>query len=153
LKQYQAQEFDDKDRPYSFCLRPKTASNSKRTFVCSSASQEGTIVLQFSQTLSDKYNWIEAINEGEKLIKEHLKIEEKLRTNYRIPAEEIEWKEEIAKGASGLVKKGKKRHYGTDKLGVWLGTTEVAVKALNNVVEFIDDKELESFYKEIEILR
>jgi hypothetical protein len=48
----------------------------------------------------------------------------------------------IAKGASGVVKKG-----------LWLKTTEVAVKALNNLPEFTDQQEMLSFYKEIETLR
>lgn len=45
-------------------------------------------------------------------------------------------------GASGIVKKGK-----------WLKSTEVAVKALKNVPEFTDSKEMIGFYKEIETLR
>ena len=37
--------------------------------------------------------------------------------------------------------------------GIWLKTTTVAVKALNNVPEFTSEEEIEEFYKEIEILR
>lgn len=45
-------------------------------------------------------------------------------------------------GASGIVKRG-----------TWLKSTEVAVKALKNLPEFTDQKELINFYKEIETLR
>ena len=45
-------------------------------------------------------------------------------------------------GASGIVKRG-----------LWLATTEVAVKALNNLPEFTDQQEISQFYKEIETLR
>jgi serine/threonine protein kinase len=44
-------------------------------------------------------------------------------------------------GASGVVKRG-----------LWLKSTEVAVKALKNLPEFTDQKELLSFYQEIETL-
>jgi len=54
----------------------------------------------------------------------------------------IEWGTELlGKGAAGVVKKGK-----------WLGTTEVAIKTLNNIPEFLDQEEINSFYKEIELL-
>ncbi len=73
-----------------------------------------------------------------------LRIEEKLRGNdYRIPPEELEWTDQnLGKGVQGIVKKA-----------IWQGTTDVAVKVLNNLPEFIDDQELGSFYKEIELLR
>ncbi len=45
-------------------------------------------------------------------------------------------------GASGVVRKG-----------LWLKSTEVAVKALKNVPEFTDIQEMTNFYKEIETLR
>lgn len=45
-------------------------------------------------------------------------------------------------GASGVVKKG-----------LWLRSTEVAIKALKNLPEFTDSKEMISFYKEIGTLR
>jgi hypothetical protein len=109
LNQYKAQDYYDKDRPYSFCLCPLQSNPSKRTFICSSASQEGTApgILISLQRLRQKYYFLQ-----------HLKIEEKLRTNYRIPPEEIEWKEEIAAGASGVVKKGKKlTHINCDEQG------------------------------------
>ena len=38
------------------------------------------------------------------------------------------------------------------KRGLWLKSTEVAVKALKNLPEFTDQKELLSFYQEIETL-
>eukprot|EP01114_Cavostelium_apophysatum_P014716 TRINITY_DN3881_c0_g1_i2.p1 TRINITY_DN3881_c0_g1~~TRINITY_DN3881_c0_g1_i2.p1 ORF type:complete len:805 (-),score=155.89 TRINITY_DN3881_c0_g1_i2:83-2497(-) len=47
----------------------------------------------------------------------------------------------IGKGASGIVRKG-----------LWLNSVEVAVKTINNVPEFIDDAEMTSFFKEIELL-
>lgn len=37
--------------------------------------------------------------------------------------------------------------------GLWLKTTEVAVKGLNNLPEFTDEEEMVGFYKEIETLR
>jgi hypothetical protein len=95
----------------------------------------------------EKSNWIEAISnviKGTHQNKKVLQIEEKLRLNsYNIPAEELEWSEDkLGKGSSGVVKKA-----------LWLGTTEVAVKLLNSLPEFIEDHEISSFYKEIEILR
>lgn len=41
LRQYRAEDYNDKDRPYSFCLRPIENSELKRVFICAGASQEG----------------------------------------------------------------------------------------------------------------
>jgi hypothetical protein len=95
----------------------------------------------------EKMNWMEAIVsviKGTKQDKKTLEIEEKLRLNsYNIHASDVEWSDQnLGKGGSGVVKKA-----------IWLQTTEVAVKLLNGLPEFIDDKEMTSFYKEIEILR
>lgn len=42
---------------------------------------------------------------------------------------------------------------GIVKKGIWLNSVEVAVKSINNIPEFIDEWETNTFYKEIELLR
>lgn len=59
----------------------------------------------------------------------------------QIADNELEFEDAIGTGASGIVRKG-----------LWLKTSEVAVKTLKNVPEFTDSKELISFYNEINIL-
>jgi hypothetical protein len=97
---------------------------------------------------------VSGIKQGKKTIE----IQEKLRNNsYYITPEQIELKDEqIGKGASGFVRKGDMSCATSVFLtmtGIWLKTTTVAVKALNNVPEFTSEEEIEEFYKEIEILR
>jgi hypothetical protein len=86
------------------------------------------------------------INEsvGSNQDKKMFQIEERLKLNsYNISPDEIEWSDErIGHGGSGIVKKA-----------LWLQSTEVAVKLLHGLPEFIDDKEMTNFYKEIELLR
>lgn len=38
------------------------------------------------------------------------------------------------------------------KKAIWMKAHEVAVKTLNNVPEFVDEAEMASFFKEIQIL-
>jgi hypothetical protein len=46
------------------------------------------------------------------------------------------------KGTSGIVRKG-----------LWLKSTEVAIKALNNTPEFTDASDMKAFLEEVEMLR
>lgn len=77
--------------------------------------------------------------------RETVEIEERLSNTgplYIDPTEVESDEEIIGRGAAGIVRKG-----------MWLGSTEVAIKALNNVPEFTDSQELIQFYKEIVTLR
>ncbi len=128
---YKVDKFLDTKRPFAFQLQ----SEGLRSWFLSAASEDEMV------------NWIEAIEcvvQGVKQDKKLIQIEEKLRGNaYKIPPEELEWTDQnLGKGAQGIVKKA-----------IWQGTTDVAVKLLNNLPEFVDEKELGSFYKEIELLR
>ena len=94
-------------------------------------------------------DWVDALrvavtSKGD-LNKQAVLIQEQLKkTGHDIPPEDLDFDDSaiIGSGASGIVKRG-----------LWLKSTEVAVKALKNVPEFTDQKELISFYKEIETLR
>lgn len=85
------------------------------------------------------------ILKGDNQNKTSVEIEQKLRRNkFDIPESDLDWQANdiLGKGASGVVKRG-----------IWQKTTEVAVKALNNLPEFTDNEEMIGFYKEIETLR
>lgn len=91
-------------------------------------------------------DWIAAMKSsatGGKENKETIAIQEELRkVGHEIAAEDLEFDDDvIGTGASGVVKRG-----------MWLKSTEVAVKALKNLPEFTDQKELLGFYQEIETL-
>ncbi|PRP87207.1 hypothetical protein PROFUN_01469 [Planoprotostelium fungivorum] len=59
-----------------------------------------------------------------------------------IPPDDLRYSTvELGKGASGTVIKG-----------TWNGTTDVAIKVMNDLSEFLDEEELKSFYREIEML-
>jgi len=97
----------------------------------------------------EKNDWMEVLKgacSGRGGNKKALEIEEKLRKReFAIPASDLEWgggtNSILGKGSSGVVKRG-----------LWLKTTEVAIKALNNLPEFTDESEMFGFYKEIEML-
>ena len=99
-----------------------------------------------AQKEQEKHDWMELLRQvssGSAAVE----IEEKLRREqYDIPSADLEWgsgpTDILGKGASGVVKKGR-----------WLKTTDVAIKALNNLPEFTDSRETTSFFKEIEMLR
>eukprot|EP01114_Cavostelium_apophysatum_P021682 TRINITY_DN7634_c0_g2_i3.p1 TRINITY_DN7634_c0_g2~~TRINITY_DN7634_c0_g2_i3.p1 ORF type:complete len:708 (+),score=173.80 TRINITY_DN7634_c0_g2_i3:357-2480(+) len=92
--------------------------------------------------------WVDVLNSasaGRKdLTKETVAIQEELRKSgvHEISPEALDFEEKvIGSGASGIVKRG-----------LWLKSTEVAVKVLKNVPEFTERRDLLSFYKEIETL-
>jgi hypothetical protein len=93
---------------------------------------------------------MEALNyvcQGITTSKATLELDKQLRDReYRIPSEQIDF---VSHGSLDLKRGGS----GTVKRGRWLNTTEVAIKMLNNLPEFIDPDEMQSFYKEIRILR
>eukprot|EP01119_Soliformovum_irregulare_P025245 TRINITY_DN92_c0_g2_i1.p1 TRINITY_DN92_c0_g2~~TRINITY_DN92_c0_g2_i1.p1 ORF type:complete len:736 (+),score=176.03 TRINITY_DN92_c0_g2_i1:89-2296(+) len=127
-------DFDDlKEKRYQFVLRPKDTA--QRVFYI------------YAATGQEKKDWMEVLKnstQGEKITKQSVEIEEKLRRNaYEIGPFDLEWSPGniLGKGASGVVKKG-----------IWLKTTEVAVKGLNNLPEFTDVEEMQGFYQEIETL-
>ena len=41
LAYYKANDYEDKDRQYAFCLIPAEGSEKKRIFICAGNSQEG----------------------------------------------------------------------------------------------------------------
>jgi len=139
LREYEVVEepasTDRRDGQYLFDLRPKNGS--------------GRIWHIYAASQAEKEDWIEVLQHsttGGAYHKKTLEIEQKLKRNqYEIPAQDLEWsqgsKDVLGKGASGVVKKGR-----------WLKTTEVAIKALNNLPEFTDEEETVGFYKEIETL-
>jgi len=101
-----------------------------------------------AQSEEDMGFWVDVLSSaasGRKdLSKETVAIQEELRKTgvQEIPPEALTFNEEvIGSGASGVVKRG-----------MWLKTTEVAVKVLKNIPEFTDRKDLLGFYKEIETL-
>lgn len=131
-------EDDKKLSHFEFSLVPK--SEKERKYVIYAISR------------GDKVDWMEVLEHattGGSSTKQAVEIEEKLRRNcYDIPSNDLEWivkpdgTDLLGKGVSGVVRKGK-----------WLKTTEVAIKALNNLPEFTDNEEMIGFYKEIETLR
>jgi len=101
-----------------------------------------------AQSEEDMGFWVDVLSSaaaGRKdLSKETVAIQEELRKTgvQEISPEALTFDEEvIGSGASGVVKRG-----------MWLKTTEVAVKVLKNIPEFTDRKDLLGFYKEIETL-
>ncbi len=72
-----------------------------------------------------------------------LNVEEQMKRNsLYILERDLEWTDDVlGKGAFGVVKRG-----------VWLKTTEVAIKTLNNVPEFTDQIEINQFYNELQTL-
>lgn len=109
---------------------------------------DGSYISLCAQGEEDMGFWMDVLNSaasGRKdLTKETVAIQEELRKTgvQEIPPEALTFNEEvIGSGASGIVKRG-----------LWLKSTEVAVKVLKNVPEFTDRRDLLSFYKEIETL-
>ena len=74
---------------------------------------------------------------------ETIKIKEKLKRDYEIDAFDIEFKDTfLGKGASSVVKQG-----------VWLGTTNVAIKIFHNILsDKVENAELTHFYNEVALL-
>jgi Protein kinase domain len=63
-------------------------------------------------------------------------------TGREIPADQlIVSADRVGRGASGVVLKG-----------MWLGSTPVALKSINNIPEFTEHAELKNFFKEMELL-
>jgi hypothetical protein len=129
---------DSDDGPFGLRLVPKKDANG-RIYKIRALSEDTRV------------NWMEALRTisagSNNSNKATIQIEEKLRREqYAIPAQDLEWgtgtADILGKGASGVVKKGR-----------WLKTTDVAIKALNNLPEFTDPREMMSFFKEIEMLR
>jgi len=113
---------------------------------------DGTTVSICAPSDEEMQDWIEvvkSVSAGRRdLNKETVLIQEELRkAGQDIPPQDLEFadgmdtKDMIGQGASGVVKRG-----------LWLKSTEVAVKALKNVPEFTDTQEMVAFYKEIETL-
>eukprot|EP01116_Phalansterium_solitarium_P003438 TRINITY_DN14262_c0_g1_i1.p1 TRINITY_DN14262_c0_g1~~TRINITY_DN14262_c0_g1_i1.p1 ORF type:complete len:692 (-),score=238.55 TRINITY_DN14262_c0_g1_i1:205-2280(-) len=102
----------------------------------------------YSENGAERADWVdllEAASAGVRQDRESAAIERKLR-QLCIAASELDWAADpndalIGKGASGWVRRG-----------WWLKTTEVAVKGLNNLPEFIEPDEKAGFYREIEML-
>lgn len=135
-KQFMIEESED--GPFGWRMVPKKDPDNSRTFKLRASGDQS------------KVDWMEALritSSGTQTTKATNQIEEKLRREqYDIPANDLEWgvgsSDILGKGASGVVKKGR-----------WLKTTDVAIKALNNLPEFTDEREMISFFKEIEMLR
>lgn len=118
-------EDDQKNNRFAFYLSPKLGSTEVRTYFI------------YASTRAEKLKWMEVLRN----VSESPIFDDILKS-YNIPADDLEWGgDEIGKGASGVVTKGK-----------WLRTTDVAIKRLNNLPEFTDQEEMTSFYHEIETL-
>eukprot|EP01117_Protostelium_nocturnum_P002699 TRINITY_DN1353_c0_g1_i1.p1 TRINITY_DN1353_c0_g1~~TRINITY_DN1353_c0_g1_i1.p1 ORF type:complete len:663 (-),score=165.35 TRINITY_DN1353_c0_g1_i1:43-2031(-) len=100
-----------------------------------------------ANTEHEAQDWIELIKGGlagrSDLTKTTVEIEEELRSNkFEIsPQDLVLADEQIGQGASGVVKRG-----------IWLKTTEVAIKLLKDLPEFLDVSEKVGFYREMETL-
>jgi hypothetical protein len=150
---------DNKDpqKEFTFMLFPNNAANKK-------GPKPWVLGAQTAEELLDWKTVLQQTKMGEKLDSHMVQIEEKLRNNaYNIQPSDLSWENELIGkgiklrlcfffffllidfffvGASGIVRKG-----------IWLGTTQVAVKVLNNLPEYLQSDELQSFYAEIELLR
>eukprot|EP01116_Phalansterium_solitarium_P007463 TRINITY_DN2014_c0_g1_i2.p1 TRINITY_DN2014_c0_g1~~TRINITY_DN2014_c0_g1_i2.p1 ORF type:complete len:695 (+),score=192.50 TRINITY_DN2014_c0_g1_i2:195-2279(+) len=107
--------------------------------------RDGTLHF-LSGSAGDLADWTDVLQgaaSGAGATRESVAIIEDLRKNtYEIPPADLEFTElELGAGASGVV-----------HTGLWLKSTEVAIKALKNLPEFIDRKEMTQFYGEIELL-
>jgi len=96
----------------------------------------------------DAVEWIDLLQEALSLgLPEYTpakyRIVRSLKNNqFRIPPGDLTFEgDEIGSGASGVVKRG-----------VWLKTTEVAIKILKDLPEFLDANESIAFYREMETL-
>eukprot|EP01119_Soliformovum_irregulare_P007413 TRINITY_DN19828_c0_g1_i1.p1 TRINITY_DN19828_c0_g1~~TRINITY_DN19828_c0_g1_i1.p1 ORF type:complete len:931 (-),score=271.80 TRINITY_DN19828_c0_g1_i1:37-2829(-) len=150
------QQFREEKRMWCFRLVPEKSADDQIHPSSPSERSERTLfggrykpfdesICISTSTEFEMKNWIQVIESalaGQKLGRETVEIEERLSHAgpLYIEASEVEFdaSEVIGKGAAGIVRKG-----------VWLGSTEVAIKALNNVPEFTDNQELVQFYKEI----
>jgi len=95
----------------------------------------------------EEEEWVELFQEalgGVDITPAKYHILRSLKNNqFRIPPNDLLLHEEetIGAGASGVVKRG-----------VWLKTTDVAIKILKNIPEFLDANESIAFYREMETL-
>jgi len=119
-----------------------------REFCFQVVALDGTMVSICASNEQEFRDWVdvlEAAASGRRdLNRETVQIEEELKkAGHNISPSELEFENgiELGKGASGVVRKG-----------LWLKSTEVAVKVMKNLPEFIDKEEMTSFYKEIEML-
>eukprot|EP01119_Soliformovum_irregulare_P025244 TRINITY_DN92_c0_g1_i1.p1 TRINITY_DN92_c0_g1~~TRINITY_DN92_c0_g1_i1.p1 ORF type:complete len:860 (+),score=217.89 TRINITY_DN92_c0_g1_i1:181-2580(+) len=86
--------------------------------------------------------WVKTIQEEINASKLSSSMEHLKNSNAEIQEKDLEWSSEVVgKGGSGIIKKG-----------MWLKSVPVAIKSLNNLPEFIDELELEGFYREMAIL-
>jgi len=114
---------------------------------CFTLNQPDSTLYLCAEDEEEMFFWVEALNgaaSGTTISKETVLIQEGLKKTgvQEISPDALSFDEEvIGKGASGIVKRG-----------LWLNSTEVAVKVLKNVPEFTDKRDLISFYQEIETL-
>ncbi|PRP82898.1 hypothetical protein PROFUN_06675 [Planoprotostelium fungivorum] len=111
--------------------------------------KDGRVISLCASEEKDAQEWIELLQEA--ILSPHeytpakYRIVKSLKNNqFRIPPGDLQLQEEggeIGSGASGVVKKG-----------VWLKTTDVAVKILKDLPEFLDASESIAFYREMETL-
>lgn len=122
----------DKSQPYAFHI-----------------NRGNELIVLAANSQDEARDWTDLLKStatGGKDSRETVQIQEELRRiGHEIKEQDLQFGDEqdwvIGVGASGIVKRG-----------LWLKTTEVAVKALKNLPEFTENKELISFYKEIETL-
>lgn len=116
----------------------KKYSSRKKAFSFQIFHNEMDVVLGASSQ-AEMEEWMAAIRER---IGADVSLEKLQNTGCEINPNDLEWSSEvIGKGGSGLVKRG-----------TWLKSVPVAIKTLNNIPEFIEQEEYESFLKEIALL-
>jgi len=111
-------------------------------------NQGGRIYYIYASSLAHKEQWVEEIQSSIKksfCLNNIQQIQDKLeKSGYKLRPEDLEYDNKndvLGKGGSAVVIKG-----------VWLNTTPVALKTLNNIPEFTDEQEKLSFFNEIVIM-
>lgn len=158
LSHYAVDNYIETKRLNCFILVPQNPNNS-RTWYFSAESKE------------EKEDWKEVLQDliqGKKINKDTYNLDRQLRGDYIISVTDLKWSEDASSVlGKGLFFNERKKEYKSSQLhslfflgaagivrkGIWLTTTEVALKALNNLPEFITQEELAEFYKELAILR
>eukprot|EP01116_Phalansterium_solitarium_P021490 TRINITY_DN6697_c0_g1_i3.p1 TRINITY_DN6697_c0_g1~~TRINITY_DN6697_c0_g1_i3.p1 ORF type:complete len:344 (+),score=100.77 TRINITY_DN6697_c0_g1_i3:192-1223(+) len=127
LRLHTVDGFSDSKKQHGFQLTPNNSTDTARVWYIATSGPD------------DLRGWWGLLKAASG--KRAAAVESKMK-NYQISADDLEFSEHtIGKGAAGHVRRG-----------VWLRSTEVAIKTLNNLAEFISEDELASFYTEMETL-